>query len=494
MTRRKARVSLSMIVRDEEHNLGDCLRPVADLFDEIVIVDTGSRDGTRSVARQFTPHVHDFAWCDDFSAARNESLRHTTGDWIFWLDADDRIRPENVLGLRRALDDLGEQPMMVAMETVLPPAHSGEDARFVTHPRLFRRHAQLRWEGRVHEQLQYASLGYPLLFTDIQIDHIGYLDPVLQGPKARRKLRLLQMDYAVNPDHPSTLLHLGMSLVHTKKIGEARRHLLRLVAMNLGRANYMRWVYQVLAELSLKEGRPAEASEFAARGLLAFPDDEQLQLVQAMALYVQEKYGAAAQALFSLIHSQSSRHMHFCSTCNTRRLVAPRMLGVVQRMQKVYSDAEATLKSVLRDFPSDINAWYNLGLVYLDIGNGQRLAPVVHQLQTLPRGHLDAGLLAALWQMRHGELAMAGPIIDQLIAEAPDWPRPRMLWAEWLSRRQAPWETQMQALRDVLRLQPGNLEAESWIQAVKRVQAPPAPIAASQWFTSDVSMPGVAIG
>ena len=97
----RQRVSLCMIVRDEEKNLEACLAPVADLFDEIIIVDTGSQDGTIEIARRFTPHVHHFQWCDDFSAARNESLRHATGDWIFWLDADDRVGPSQVADLRR---------------------------------------------------------------------------------------------------------------------------------------------------------------------------------------------------------------------------------------------------------------------------------------------------------------------------------------------------------------------------------------------------------
>ena len=77
---RKATVSLCMIVRNEGHQLAECLTPVADLFDEIVIVDTGSTDQTVRIARQFTPHVHHFPWCDDFAAARNASLQHATGD------------------------------------------------------------------------------------------------------------------------------------------------------------------------------------------------------------------------------------------------------------------------------------------------------------------------------------------------------------------------------------------------------------------------------
>lgn len=93
-------VSLAMIVRDEEANLPACLSSCAGLFDEMVIVDTGSTDSTKAISEAardkhgLPARVFDFPWCDDFTAARNESLRHATGDWIFWMDADDRIEPE----------------------------------------------------------------------------------------------------------------------------------------------------------------------------------------------------------------------------------------------------------------------------------------------------------------------------------------------------------------------------------------------------------------
>src|SRR5579863_6345186 len=91
LARPKPRRSLCMIVRNEEKNLAACLRSVADLMDEIVVVDTGSTDRTRDVARRFRARVVDFPWIDNFAAARNESLRHATGNWIFWLDADERL-------------------------------------------------------------------------------------------------------------------------------------------------------------------------------------------------------------------------------------------------------------------------------------------------------------------------------------------------------------------------------------------------------------------
>src|SRR6476660_1021776 len=84
-------VSLCMIVRNEEANLRPCLEPVRSLFHEMIVVDTGSTDRTRLIAAELGARVVEFPWCDDFAAARNESLRHATGDWIFWLDADDRV-------------------------------------------------------------------------------------------------------------------------------------------------------------------------------------------------------------------------------------------------------------------------------------------------------------------------------------------------------------------------------------------------------------------
>jgi glycosyltransferase involved in cell wall biosynthesis len=75
----RATVSFTMIVRDEEKNLSTCLESVRGLFDEIIVVDTGSHDRTAEIARSFGARVFDFAWVDDFAAARNEALARATG-------------------------------------------------------------------------------------------------------------------------------------------------------------------------------------------------------------------------------------------------------------------------------------------------------------------------------------------------------------------------------------------------------------------------------
>jgi glycosyltransferase involved in cell wall biosynthesis len=88
-------LSLAMIVRDAEQTLARALKSVVELCDELIVVDTGSLDDSVEIARRMGAKVHEFAWIDDFAAARNHSFQLCTGDWIMWLDADDLISEES---------------------------------------------------------------------------------------------------------------------------------------------------------------------------------------------------------------------------------------------------------------------------------------------------------------------------------------------------------------------------------------------------------------
>jgi len=88
-------ISVCMIVKNEEKNLAGCLDCLKDVADEIVIVDTGSTDKTKEIAGQYTDKVYDFAWIDDFAAARNFAFSKATMDYIYSADADERLDEEN---------------------------------------------------------------------------------------------------------------------------------------------------------------------------------------------------------------------------------------------------------------------------------------------------------------------------------------------------------------------------------------------------------------
>src|SRR5579859_1668159 len=109
-----AHVTLCMIVKDEEAVLAECLASVRGLVDDMVVVDTGSRDATPHIARKAGARVVSFTWHDDFAAARNEALRHVRqgsharhaeqNAWVLQIDADERLAPVTRNGLRPALD------------------------------------------------------------------------------------------------------------------------------------------------------------------------------------------------------------------------------------------------------------------------------------------------------------------------------------------------------------------------------------------------------
>src|SRR6266849_3308582 len=98
--------SLCLMVRNEQEKLAACLQSAADLADETIVVDTGSTDGTRDLANKLAASVFEFPWCDDFAAARNECIRHATGDSVFWIDADERVDEVNRQKLRTLFQSL----------------------------------------------------------------------------------------------------------------------------------------------------------------------------------------------------------------------------------------------------------------------------------------------------------------------------------------------------------------------------------------------------
>jgi glycosyltransferase involved in cell wall biosynthesis len=480
-----------MIVRDEEHNLEACLGPVADLFDEIIIVDTGSKDRTVEIARRFTSQVHHFPWCDDFSAARNESLRHATGDWVFWLDADDRVRPADLAPLRQLLAQLDDRPLLYMLNTIVSSL-PGEEPRLVSHPRLFRMHPDLRWRGRVHEQLMpnFAEPRYERVFSRIQIEHVGYQDRVLAERKSRRKLRLLRMDYAVDPNNSSALFHLGIALVHARNYPEATRYFLRLLNQNLTQDDTCRWIYDALIDVSLLAGNLSEAAGYAERALQLFPDDEYLLYARAKTFYLSRDYQAAIPLLERAIHAPH-RELLFQVTGNIKTKLAPLMLGMACRMLGDCPRAEAALQVVLHSNPADCEALFNLGLVFLDQGRRTDVVQLMQRLLESPQGASNAKLLAALCCLRHNKLDVARQLIDDVIASNPQLIRARMLRIEWLSRSYAPLEDLARAINDVLRIQPEFSEARNWLLKVRHLQAaepPVTPQAVPSWSSSSVPL------
>jgi tetratricopeptide (TPR) repeat protein len=228
--RKKISLSLCMIVRDEAENIGACIRSIKPAVDEIIVVDTGSTDSTQEIAGALGAKVFQFPWCDDFAAARNESIRHATDDYIIWLDADDRIDPFEVAKINRLKRILiGEEGkafyVMVKSET------PSEGETFLRQMRIFPNIEGAVFEGRVHEQIFHnlARLGVGHVQTDIVIRHTGYCDPATIRKKAERNLRLILQELRSSPDNPILHFNAARTVAALDRRDEAVEHMKRVM-------------------------------------------------------------------------------------------------------------------------------------------------------------------------------------------------------------------------------------------------------------------------
>ncbi|HEY2412468.1 MAG TPA: glycosyltransferase [Pirellulaceae bacterium] len=452
-----------MIVRNEGHQLDECLTPIAGLFDEIVVVDTGSQDNTRQVAERYTSRVFDFPWCDDFSAARNESLNHARGNWIFWLDADDRISPLGAAQLSRLFGTLSEPRQAFLMQTVLHQDDQARDPERVTsHLRLFPRHPTLRWHRRVHEVLKPwpSALGHEVIFSDIVIDHLGYRDIRLTQRKLRRNARLLRMEFAITPDEPSVLMDLGSAYAQLGDSIKARDYLRFVLACKPRVPLLARRAYTTLAELDLTEGNFSEAAALLKAALQEFSEDEYLRYMYSEALYNLGQYSEARTALLSVLHQP---RQDACFLVGAPRDIRGRLaslaLGELLRVTGELREAEVILRGAANARPTDHAAWFLLGRLYIDWRDSLKLQEIKLRLTEFSNGSIFADTLEALDRFTQGQYLATEKCLQEVIGRAPGMTLLRVLRAECLHRRNAEPRLQMQACRDILRLQPYNRRA-----------------------------------
>lgn len=269
-----------MIVRDSARTLPACLASIAPWVDEMVVVDTGSGDDTRSLAAQFGARVFDFPWCDDFAVARNESLRHATGDWLFWMDSDDTISAENGHKLRALADAMPEpSPTAYVMQVHCPGPPDSADCTVVDHVKMFRNGKSLRFEGRIHEQILPAirRINGTVEWTDIYVTHSGTEHSVeAKRRKQQRDLRLLEMELHERPAHPFVLFNLGMTYADMEDVEQAIEYLQQCLLVSSADESHVRKAYALLVGCLTHIGRDAEAYRILGRGRELFPDDPEL--------------------------------------------------------------------------------------------------------------------------------------------------------------------------------------------------------------------------
>lgn len=241
-----------MIVKNEELVLGRCLDSVKKLVDEIVIVDTGSTDNTKNIAKEYTDKIYDFIWIDDFSAARNYSFSKGTKDFILWLDADDIILEKDALDFMELKKSLSLSTDIVNMKYNVSFDKDDNPTFTFYRERLIKNSPQFKWVGAVHEII--PPIGN-IINSDIAISH-----KKLKVNDPERNLKIYNKLIANNELlTPRDLYYYGRELYYNSKYEEAINYLNEFLDSNMGWVEDCISACQILSFCYNSINKPKEA-------------------------------------------------------------------------------------------------------------------------------------------------------------------------------------------------------------------------------------------
>ncbi len=393
---REPRISLCMMVRNEESCLERCLRSALPAVDEIVVVDTGSTDRTREIASSFGAKVIEFPWNGSFSDPRNAGLRECTGDWILVLDADEELAP----GAAEKIREVARDPSVSGYHLTI---HNLNDekrpTRGVRITRLFRNLPGIRFSNRIHEQVVHSlvergeELGLALAEADVKVIHHGYVSEVMEAKgKKDRNWTLFEKQVEEEPDNHYIWYKFGDFLRRFGSAGESSEKFRK--ALDL---------IERLPDVSLRQ--VPYAAEVAT--LLA--------LEEAKA----ERYEKAEELLFAALD-------RFMATPNTWYIAA----GVALRTGKpelalVLYDRCLAFRDAILVVPveeglSDFASWHAMGAAWAMMGHHHRAKEYMEASLMARPDYLPGVLGYTALLLSEGEPGKALSVLNEYLREHPE--------------------------------------------------------------------------
>lgn len=388
----KPRLSLCMIVKNEERFLRGCLESVKGVVDEIVIVDTGSTDSTLDIAREFGAVIVPHVWTDDFSEARNVSLANATGNWALWMDADEELAPESRELLRQTLDTapahIGGYMMMFRNWLTVPERRPGTEMAIHHACRVFRRVPGVRFVGRIHEQnlRSLQELGYTYAKQEgLILDHYGYAGEIMSGRnKHERFIRMLHREVDENPMEEFRTFHLfnlGNAYFTYGDMENAAKYL-ALAAENPDPLE--EYTVTMLMELATAYHRLNRSPE----GLRVCEDADKIgvhhagiEFARGYCLLHTLRYTEAEASFKTALRMGEQKEGVFAQTgdVGAGSFKARYGLGLAFVGQDRYADAVAPLEQCLTEQAGMVEARYLLTIVYTRL---ERSADAIRELRT----------------------------------------------------------------------------------------------------------------
>jgi tetratricopeptide (TPR) repeat protein len=390
----------------------------------MIVVDTGSKDKTPQIAQKFGARVFHFPWPDSFAIARNESLRYARGRWIFWMDSDDTIDSANGARLREVIRQIDPSVLGIIMAVHCPgPGEEAEhELTVATIVKLFRNLPQLRFEGRIHEQILGAirRAKGKVVWSDLFVVHSGY-DYSSEGQKKKkeRDLHLLHLELQEQPDHPFTLFNLGRLHSNFGEHQEAVACLTHSIQNSEKSEPQLPKAYALLVHCHLALGHWEAAWDACHRGLRHFPRDVELHFRKGILLHGAQRFQEALQAYQSVLDIRED-DAFFSYAQGIKSYITRLNMAVVYRNMGDLTRAEAQLRRVVEEVPRYRLGWRGLGEVLVSAGKLEEAAQIQERLLADSRLHFEGVLLASQLAVRRGDIASARHALERAIKKYPN--------------------------------------------------------------------------
>lgn len=292
----RLKISFCLIVKNEEKFIRGCLASISELANEIIVVDTGSRDRTKDICGEFHAKIYNYEWNDDFAAARNFGLKKATGDWIFWIDADEKLAVSDKELLFDQLRNENLDALLIELVNFCGSYPEDENNSYTYfNNRLFRNHLGLSFKGQIHEYLDLKSAGKPIKSgktSAIKILHFGYMDEQVESKnKSERNLRLLQKASMTDDYSPWIDYYISNEFYRLKMYNEAFSRvnisILRFLLLGLKPPSML---YKLKYDILIMSGSAAGSLEGIEKALLLYPDYPDLHFYKGLILLDNKRY------------------------------------------------------------------------------------------------------------------------------------------------------------------------------------------------------------
>ncbi|QQU33933.1 glycosyltransferase [Bacillus cereus] len=221
-------LSACLIVKNEEEMLRKCLESLRMVVEEIIVVDTGSTDSTKEIAKQFTDKVYDFEWTNDFSEARNFAASKANGEWIVAIDADECVDPDN---FKEAINEIKSHQNKFNMYLVEITSFSGtlgENTTVNQMPRIYINDGTICYKRAIHEQLEAAEGELRVSLSSLKVYHYGYLlNVVVKQNKENRNIQIIEKEMNKEDNIAFSYFNYGQELRRLNKQEEALNHFIK---------------------------------------------------------------------------------------------------------------------------------------------------------------------------------------------------------------------------------------------------------------------------